>query len=107
MSLKDTGCISAEVTNESLLRAIFGLSPDVKFDTSCALRKIHFEDFLEYLCRVIFSELWVFQKQHLPSDEEKLNAEDEFGVVPPVDSPSHDEKSQLLYFRLVDWLSTL
>jgi hypothetical protein len=106
ISLKDRSYLVAELTEAQIIRCIFGLAEDADYDQTVVLRKIHYEDFLEYLCRIIYSNYWIKRNIEIASGEEKLN-DDEFAVIQsPLENPSQDEESQKLFLRLSDWLQS-
>jgi hypothetical protein len=119
-SLKDQGHFAADLTTAHILRCIYGIDSESDYDSSSPLRKIHYEDFLEYMCRMIFSDYWIQrndvnndQRENESSEEKKgATTEDEFAVVTesaPVllnNPSSQDLGAQRLYLRLMDWLNS-
>jgi hypothetical protein len=127
LSLKEKGCLDAETTAEQLLRCIFSISSDsaVVVDSGSLLRKLHYEDFLEYLCRIVVSEYWILSEEAAAalggdnldnegegmSEAKQQGLEDEFDVIPSLPAESStstvDKPCQLMLSRLENWFLTL
>jgi hypothetical protein len=129
LSLKEKSCLSPETTTDQLLGCIFAVSPDsvTSIDSGCLSRKIHYEDFLEYLCRIIVSEYWILsdeigaggvdvdnldnEGEGIAEAKQQRGGEDEFDVIPSLPAESStstvDKTSQVLLSRLENWLLSL
>jgi len=131
---KEKKYVKDSLTESEFFHILYGVTEESIGDTSWKDRRIHFEDFLEYLCRVVVSDYWIFVNNPFHedvsntiegSDEMKetnnTNKEDdEFNVIASAgntlnqrskgslsrpDSPSHEEN--LLQSRLTEWLHSL
>ncbi len=131
---KEKKYVKDSLTESEFFHILYGVTEESIGDSSWKDRRIHFEDFLEYLCRVIVSDYWIFVNNPFHedvsntvegSDEMKetnnTNKEDdEFNVIVSAgntlnqpskgslsrpDSPSHEEN--LLQSRLTEWLHSL